>query len=84
MTVLAASSPGISADSKLEAAEGAGVCPYRHRQRAALTAVGADGKVSGAAPDVAREIFKRLGVADVVASISEYGAMIPGLAGWPP
>ncbi|RVL69460.1 ectoine/hydroxyectoine ABC transporter substrate-binding protein EhuB, partial [Sinorhizobium meliloti] len=31
------------------------------------------------APDVAREIFKRLGVADVVASISEYGAMIPGL-----
>ena len=39
----------------------------------------ADGKVSGAAPDVAREIFKRLGVADIVASISEYGAMIPGL-----
>ncbi|HUR44020.1 MAG TPA: ectoine/hydroxyectoine ABC transporter substrate-binding protein EhuB [Aestuariivirga sp.] len=44
-----------------------------------FTAVGADGKVSGAAPDVAREIFKRLGIADVVASISEYGAMIPGL-----
>lgn len=43
------------------------------------TAVGADGKVSGAAPDVAREIFKRLGVPDIVASISEYGAMIPGL-----
>jgi ectoine/hydroxyectoine ABC transporter solute-binding protein len=31
------------------------------------------------APDVAREVFKRLGVPDVVASISEYGAMIPGL-----
>lgn len=44
-----------------------------------FTAVGADGKVSGAAPDVAREIFKRLGVTDIVASISEYGAMIPGL-----
>lgn len=29
--------------------------------------------------DVAREIFKRLGVNDIVASISEYGAMIPGL-----
>jgi polar amino acid transport system substrate-binding protein len=43
------------------------------------TAVAADGKVSGAAPDVAREIFKRLGVPDIVASISEYGAMIPGL-----
>lgn len=44
-----------------------------------FTAVAADGKVSGAAPDVAREIFKRLGVPEVVASISEYGAMIPGL-----
>jgi polar amino acid transport system substrate-binding protein len=43
------------------------------------TAVAADGKVSGAAPDVAREIFKRLGVPDIVASISEYGAMIPGI-----
>ena len=43
------------------------------------TAVAADGKVSGAAPDVAREIFKRLGVPEIVASISEYGAMIPGL-----
>lgn len=43
------------------------------------TAVGADGKVSGAAPDVAREIFKRLGVKEIVASVSEYGAMIPGL-----
>jgi polar amino acid transport system substrate-binding protein len=44
-----------------------------------FTAVAADGTVSGAAPDVARVIFKRLGVNDVVASISEYGAMIPGL-----
>jgi polar amino acid transport system substrate-binding protein len=44
-----------------------------------FTAVKADGTVSGAAPDVARAVFKRLGVPDVVASISEYGAMIPGL-----
>lgn len=44
-----------------------------------FTAVNPDGTVSGAAPDVAREVFKRLGVDDVVASISEYGAMIPGL-----
>jgi polar amino acid transport system substrate-binding protein len=45
-----------------------------------FTAVGADGKVTGAAPDVARAVFKKLGVNDIVASISEYGAMIPGLA----
>ncbi|GGE03085.1 ectoine/hydroxyectoine ABC transporter substrate-binding protein EhuB [Aureimonas endophytica] len=44
-----------------------------------FTAVKPDGTVSGAAPDVARAVFKRLGIADVVASISEYGAMIPGL-----
>jgi polar amino acid transport system substrate-binding protein len=44
-----------------------------------FTSVAADGKVSGAGPDVAREVFKRMGVPDVVASISEYGAMIPGL-----
>lgn len=44
-----------------------------------FTAVNPDGTVAGAAPDVAREVFKRLGVDEVVASISEYGAMIPGL-----
>lgn len=44
-----------------------------------FTAVKPDGTVSGAAPDVARAIFKKLGVEDVVASVSEYGAMIPGL-----
>ncbi len=44
-----------------------------------FTAVKPDGSVSGAAPDVARAVFKQLGVGDVVASVSEYGAMIPGL-----
>lgn len=44
-----------------------------------FTAVNPDGTVSGAAPEVARAVFARLGVEEVVASISEYGAMIPGL-----
>lgn len=43
------------------------------------TQVTAGGKVTGAAPEVARAVLKKLGVKDVVASISEYGAMIPGL-----
>jgi len=43
------------------------------------TSVSSDGKVSGAAPDVARAVLQKLGVKDIVASISEYGAMIPGL-----
>src|SRR5215207_2310251 len=45
----------------------------------AAPASAADGKLSGAAPDVARAIFEKLGIKEVVASISEYGAMIPGL-----
>lgn len=43
------------------------------------TQVNPDGTVTGAAPDVARAVFKKLGVDELSASISEYGAMIPGL-----
>lgn len=43
------------------------------------TEVKADGKVTGAAPEVARAVLKKLGIPEIVASISEYGAMIPGL-----
>lgn len=43
------------------------------------TAVASDGKVSGAAPDVARAVFAALGINDLEASIAEYGAMIPSL-----
>ena len=44
-----------------------------------FTALKPDGSVTGAAPEVARAVFKRLGVPDIKASVSEYGAMIPGL-----
>lgn len=43
------------------------------------TEVKPDGKVTGAAVEVARAVLAKLGVGEVVASISEYGAMIPGL-----
>ncbi|ESW90442.1 amino acid ABC transporter substrate-binding protein [Mesorhizobium sp. LSJC285A00] len=77
--VLAASSTGSADDSKLEQLKAQGFARVAIANEPPYTAVAADGKVSGAAPDVAREVFKRLGVADIVASISEYGAMIPGL-----
>ncbi|MCA0059598.1 transporter substrate-binding domain-containing protein, partial [Mesorhizobium sp. B261B1A] len=77
--VLAASNIGSADDSKLEQLKTQGFARLAIANEPPYTAVAADGKVSGAAPDVAREIFKRLGVADVAASISEYGAMIPGL-----
>lgn len=66
-------------DKKLDQLKEQGFARVAIANEPPFTAVGADGKVSGAAPDVAREIFKRLGVPDIVASISEYGAMIPGL-----
>ena len=43
------------------------------------TQVTSDGKVSGAGPDVALAVLTKLGVNEIVASVSEYGAMIPGL-----
>lgn len=76
---IAVVTPGSADDSKLEQLKAQGFARLAIANEPPYTAVAADGKVSGAAPDVAREIFKRLGVADVVASISEYGAMIPGL-----
>ncbi len=77
--VLASATVGSADDSKLDQLKAQGFARLAIANEPPYTAVAADGKVSGAAPDVAREVFKRLGVADVVASISEYGAMIPGL-----
>ena len=79
LMALAAGAPASADDGKLEQLKAQGFARVAIANEPPFTAVAADGKVSGAAPDVAREIFKRLGVADIVASISEYGAMIPGL-----
>ena len=77
---IAVSAPTSAQDNpKLEQVKEQGFARVAIANEPPYTAVAADGKVSGAAPDVAREIFKRLGVPEIVASISEYGAMIPGL-----
>ena len=78
MAVVAAA-PAFADDDKLAELKEQGFARVAIANEPPFTAVAADGKVSGAAPDVAREVFKRLGVPDIVASISEYGAMIPGL-----
>lgn len=43
------------------------------------TSVSAGGEVSGAEPDVARAVFKRLGVDDIQGVVTTYASMIPGL-----
>ncbi|MCP8894519.1 ectoine/hydroxyectoine ABC transporter substrate-binding protein EhuB [Shinella daejeonensis] len=79
LAAFVAAAPASADDGKLEELKAQGFARVAIANEPPFTAVAADGKVSGAAPDVAREVFKRLGVEDIVASISEYGAMIPGL-----
>ena len=79
LMAIVSAAPASADDGKLEELKSQGFARVAIANEPPFTAVAADGKVSGAAPDVAREIFKRLGVEDIVASISEYGAMIPGL-----
>ena len=64
--VLAVAMPASAGDNKLDQLKEQGFARLAIANEPPYTAVAADGKVSGAAPDV-------------VASISEYGAMIPGL-----
>lgn len=43
------------------------------------TSVSAGGEVSGAEPDVARAVFKRMGIDDIQGIVTTYASMIPGL-----
>jgi polar amino acid transport system substrate-binding protein len=79
LAAFVASGSSIADENKLEELKAQGFARVAIANEPPFTAVGADGKVSGAAPDVARVIFQKLGVPEIVASISEYGAMIPGL-----
>ena len=79
LATMLAAGPVSAGDDKLQELKDQGFARVAIANEPPFTAVAADGKVSGAAPDVAREVFKRLGVNEIVASISEYGAMIPGL-----
>lgn len=68
-----------SAESTLERLKKQGYARIAIANEPPWTEVQASGKVTGAAPEIARAVLKKLGVKDIVASISEYGAMIPGL-----
>ena len=78
-SLLAGPAPAKADDAELEKLRKQGFARIAIANEPPFTIVKPDGAVSGADPDVARAVFKRLGVPDVVASISEYGAMIPGL-----
>jgi len=79
VTAIVLTEPTAAQNDKLEELKAQGFVRVAIANEPPFTAVAADGKVSGAAPDVARVIFQKLGVPEIVGSISEYGAMIPGL-----
>ncbi len=70
---------GPAASASLEELKEQGFARIAIANEPPWTEVKADGKVTGAAPEVARAVMQKLGVDEIVASISEYGAMIPGL-----
>jgi polar amino acid transport system substrate-binding protein len=72
--------PGAAmADGKLDELRDQGFARIAIANEPPWTEVQADGQVSGGAVEVARAVLAKLGIGEVVASISEYGAMIPGL-----
>jgi polar amino acid transport system substrate-binding protein len=67
------------AESTLEKARKQGYIRIAIANEPPYTEVKADGKVTGAAPEVTRAVMKKLGVPEILATVVEYGAMIPGL-----
>jgi polar amino acid transport system substrate-binding protein len=79
LALLALAGPAAHAEGALERLKEQGYARVAIANEPPWTAIKPDGKVTGAGPELSREIFKRLGVPEVEASVSEYGAMIPGL-----
>ncbi|MBO0902926.1 ectoine/hydroxyectoine ABC transporter substrate-binding protein EhuB [Jiella sonneratiae] len=75
---LAGSAPA-RADDALQALKDKGEVKIAIGNEPPYTELKSDGTVTGAAPDVARAVFKKLGIDKLDPVVSEYGAMIPGL-----
>lgn len=74
------SSPAAPAElSTLERAIERGYIAVAIANEPPYTEVTAGGELQGAEPDVAREVFKRLGIPDIQGTVTPYASMIPGL-----
>lgn len=76
--VLAASGPALAQDT-LERAIAAGSITIGIGDAPPWAALSPTGEPAGAAPELAVEVLKRMGIPEVNATIVEYGAMIPAL-----
>lgn len=78
-TVLAVGISAAIAETTVEALKKQGYARLAVANEPPITEVKPDGTVTGAAIEVARATLKRMGVEDVTAVVSPFGAMIPGL-----
>ncbi|MQA94916.1 MAG: ectoine/hydroxyectoine ABC transporter substrate-binding protein EhuB [Streptosporangiales bacterium] len=70
---------GTAAVSTLEQVKKNGVARLAIANEPPYTKIKTDGSVTGASPEVARAVLKRLGVPQVEGIVTPYDAMIPGL-----
>lgn len=75
---MAAFAPTLAA-STLERAREQGYIRIAIANEPPYTEVKANGEVTGAAPEVTRAVMKKLGVPEILPTVTQYGAMIPGL-----
>ena len=74
-----ASAPSVFAESTLERLQKQGYATVAVANEPPYSDVKADGFVTGAAPDVARAVLKKLGIPELRSQVIMYGAMIPAL-----
>tara|TARA_R110001599_G_scaffold159052_1_gene346067 strand:+ start:90652 stop:91500 length:849 start_codon:yes stop_codon:yes gene_type:complete len=67
------------AETTLERIKRTGVVRIGYANEAPFAYTKLDGKVTGESPEIARIIFKKLGVKQIKSVLTEWGALIPGL-----
>jgi polar amino acid transport system substrate-binding protein len=76
---MVASTVNVLAESTLERLREQGYATVAVANEPPYSDVKADGYVTGAAPDVARAVLKKLGIPELKSQVIMYGAMIPAL-----
>ncbi|MBV0890360.1 ectoine/hydroxyectoine ABC transporter substrate-binding protein EhuB [Paracoccus sp. Z118] len=77
--MMLAAAPAMASAVTLDELKSDGTATIAIGNEPPFTAIDSSGNVSGAAPDVARAVFQRLGVENLDAQVIDYGAMIPSL-----
>lgn len=82
-TILALAATAIGgsafAETALEKAKAAGYIRIGFANEAPFGFATPDGKLTGEAPEVARAVLKKMGIAEVDGVLTEFGSLIPGL-----